>query len=312
MKAIYTFLFFLGLSLVSVAQSSKGFSFQGYARGADGSAIQNEANLEVKFSLFTDDENNPEFTEEQIRSTNGFGIFQAVVGETNTAAFDALDFASNDFFLKVEVKDNGAYQTVSKKLLRTVPYAKASESATVSAITERIMPGSNGVPPGSIAPFAGTSAPEGWELCNGNAFDGTLDKYKPLYDVIQNTYGGTAASSFNVPDLRGVFLRGLDNGRGLDDDRDLGPVVQSDQIKSHNHSASTSGAGGHSHSVSYWASDSEGGSGYNSMLWDDQYLKYQTFNTNAAGEHSHPIYVGATGGVETRPKNLAVNYIIKL
>ncbi|MFB6342487.1 tail fiber protein [Saccharicrinis sp. FJH62] len=311
MKAVYILLFFFCLSLVTIAQSTKGFSFQGYARGADGAALQNEPNLEVKFTLFSSNEASPEFTEDQTLSTNEFGVFQAVIGVVNTTAFDALDFASFDYTLKVEVKDNGAYQVVAKKLLLAVPYAKAAESSTRSVVADKVASGSNGVPPGTIVAFAGSTAPEGWVLCNGGAYDGEDEKYKALYTVITTTYGGTGSTNFYVPDLRGIFPRGLDAGRGFDSGRTLGSY-QEDLLKSHTHNATAGNAGAHSHSISYWGSDSEGGSGYNSMLWDDQYLQYKTWYTSTAGDHTHPITVENTGGSETRPKNIAVNYIIKL
>lgn len=310
MKAVSIFLMFLLVSLTTIAQSTKGFSFQGYARGADNQALQNEENLEVKFTLYSSNESDPEFVEEQSLTTNEFGIFQSIIGQVNTTDFNALDFTSFDYHLKVEVKDNGVYQKVAQKLLLAVPYSKASESAVRSITADKVKSGSNGVPPGTIMAYAGANAPEGWVMCNGSEYDKEDDRYKALYNVITNTYG-ESGSNFNVPDLRGVFPRGLDSGKGYDSGRLLGSY-QEDAFKSHNHSASSGNAGAHSHSISHWASDSEGGSGYVSMLWDDQQLVYKTFYTSWVGDHSHSVTVNSSGGAETRPKNIAVNYIIKL
>ncbi|MFB6319265.1 phage tail protein [Saccharicrinis sp. FJH54] len=321
MKAVYTLLFFFCLSLATIAQSTKGFSFQGYARGADGAALQNEPNLEVKFTLYSGNETNPEFTEDQTLSTNEFGVFQAVIGVVNTTAFDALDFASFDYTLKVEVKDNGAYQTVAKKILLAVPYAKAAESSTRSVVADKVKGGSNGVPPGTIVPYAGTSAPQGWVMCNGGTYNGNDDLYKELYNVIQTTYGGTGVTSFKVPDLRGVFLRGMDNGRGLDNGRNLGSY-QADEFKSHTHQYQMDNGGAHTHTIQKLPMDQVPNVNSSMKTLAETSSSDEAWSTPPGpipgdalswnGGHIHGLTIYNTGGNETRPVNVAVNYIIKL
>lgn len=56
-----------------------------------------------------------------------------------------------------------------------------------------------GFPPGFIAMFGGTTAPEGWLLCDGTSY--SAQEYSALYAVIGTTYG-TGAKTFTVPDLR--------------------------------------------------------------------------------------------------------------
>jgi microcystin-dependent protein len=57
---------------------------------------------------------------------------------------------------------------------------------------------------GTITAFAGSSAPTGWLICNGAALDSTTDSsVAALFSVIGTTYGGTGASNFYLPDLRG-------------------------------------------------------------------------------------------------------------
>ena len=137
------------------------------------------------------------------------------------------------------------------------------------------------VPPGIINQFAGGVAPAGYLLCDGSAVDRTT--YADLFAVISTTYGsGDGTTTFNLPDLRGEFVRGLDNSRGVDSGRTLGSF-QDHQIESHTHTGTSGDAG----------SDptKEGGGRRNS---DDGV--YTT---------------GATGGSETRPRNVALNFIIK-
>ena len=62
-------------------------------------------------------------------------------------------------------------------------------------------------PTGTVLPFAGSAAPEGWALCDGSAISRTT--YSKLFGVISTTYGvGDNSSTFNVPDMRGVYPRG--------------------------------------------------------------------------------------------------------
>ena len=61
--------------------------------------------------------------------------------------------------------------------------------------------------------------------------------YSVLYGKIGTTYGaGDGTTTFNKPDWRGVFMRGLDSGRGLDPSRVAGSL-QTDDVKSHTHVA---------------------------------------------------------------------------
>lgn len=64
-------------------------------------------------------------------------------------------------------------------------------------------------PVGVIAPFAGKKEkiPRGWLLCDGSAV--SKDDYSELFEVIGAGWGGDANPNFNLPDLRGKFLRGV-------------------------------------------------------------------------------------------------------
>ena len=69
---------------------------------------------------------------------------------------------------------------------------------------------------GDIIAFYGSTAPEGTLVCNGAAISRTT--YSELFGVIGTTAGaGDGSTTFNLPDLRGLFLRGLNgaNAAGL-------------------------------------------------------------------------------------------------
>lgn len=79
----------------------------------------------------------------------------------------------------------------------------------------------NAVPVGAVNTFAMNSAPSGWLSCAGAAVSRTT--YSSLWGAIGTTYGaGNGSTTFNLPDLRGEFVRGLDNSRGVDSGRSLG------------------------------------------------------------------------------------------
>ena len=85
------------------------------------------------------------------------------------------------------------------------------------------------IPSGAVMYFAGQTAPTGWLKANGAAVSRTL--YAALFQAVGTTYGaGDGRTTFNLPDLRGEFIRGWDDGRGIDSRRALGSG-QSDAIR---------------------------------------------------------------------------------
>ena len=71
------------------------------------------------------------------------------------------------------------------------------------------------VPVGVVNPFAGSTAPAGWLLCYGQAV--LRSQYPSLFSIVSTTYGsGDGSTTFNVPDLRGRSVAGLDNMGGTD------------------------------------------------------------------------------------------------
>ena len=82
---------------------------------------------------------------------------------------------------------------------------------------------------GSVMFFAAGSAPSGWLPANGAAIPRAI--YADLFKVFGTSFGaGDGSTTFNLPDLRGEFIRGWDGGRGVDANRAFG-VVQTDAIR---------------------------------------------------------------------------------
>jgi microcystin-dependent protein len=139
------------------------------------------------------------------------------------------------------------------------------------------------VPSGMIMSFAGSAAPTGWLKANGASV--SRSTYAALFTAIGTTYGaGNGSTTFTLPDLRGEFVRGWDDGRGIDASRAIG-TAQSDDFKSHTHNYLRNQGG---NSVTGGPSQINDG---------------ETFNSTSAAP--------ATGGTETRPRNIALLYCIK-
>lgn len=81
------------------------------------------------------------------------------------------------------------------------------------------------IPVGAIMAFAMSTPPDDWLECDGSAISRTT--YAALFAIIGTTYGaGDGSTTFNLPDLRGEFIRGWDNGKGTDTGRAFGSAQQ--------------------------------------------------------------------------------------
>jgi microcystin-dependent protein len=197
--------------------------------------------------------------------------------------------------------------------------------AKVKELADSIVPG---IPSGGIAAFARNSAPSGWLKANGAAVSRTT--YAALFAAIGTVFGaGDGSTTFNVPDLRGQFIRGWSDGHTVDSGRTIGSS-QTSQNLAHAHSGSTAAsAGAHTHPGSSAASNGAHahtggaavvGSGSVPGGSDD---KLGTGNTGSAGAHTHTLTIASDGahthtltiasdgGTEARPINVALLYCIK-
>lgn len=90
-----------------------------------------------------------------------------------------------------------------------LPMVNKEAATTQKATVDMLMP------TGTILDFAGSSAPDGFLMCYGQALDADSNpEYQALYDVIGNAYGGSDNSDFVVPDLRGRVAAGKDDMGG--------------------------------------------------------------------------------------------------
>ena len=181
-----------------------------------------------------------------------------------------------------------------------------------------------GVPTGSVHMMATTTAPSGYLKCDGAAISRTA--FADLFAIIGTTHGeGDGSSTFNVPDLRGEFVRGWDDARGVDSGRTFGSS-QSDTNKQHNHSAtstSTISPADHNHvfpgddQLSFTANGRGG--------WTDRRTGTFSYDADSSTSGNGIIYrtsdatlstststsIANDGGSEARPRNIAMMYVIK-
>lgn len=137
--------------------------------------------------------------------------------------------------------------------------------------------------------FAMTTAPDGWLKANGQAVSRVT--YARLFSRIGTIYGvGNGSTTFNLPEWRGEFVRGLDDGRGVDIGRTIGSA-QSDLIKSHTHTVRM-------------------GSDVNGVIpWNNG--KSVSTSNESLPANAGTSQVESFGGGETRPRNVALLACIK-
>ena len=155
-----------------------------------------------------------------------------------------------------------------------------------------------------------------------------------LFAIIGTTYGAVDGSHFNVPELRGEFIRGFDDSRGVDSGRSINDPQGGENLQ-HNHTASSNASvsdSGHFHQS--FRSGNQGERQHNSNLNSSNFPssgtgagnKNEAYNivANNAEANVGKTSTATTGlsvsvstntsnqGSEARPRNIAMLYIIKI
>jgi microcystin-dependent protein len=152
----------------------------------------------------------------------------------------------------------------------------AGHATTADSLTTPIA----STPIGLVEMFAGINVPENYLECNGQL----LPRTHPLFAVLSTYWGaGDGSTTFAIPDMRGVFPRGWDHGRGLDSGRAFGSY-QEDTVQEHTHT-------------------------YNKTAGSGPVVTNGYYSLN--GEASTSGVKGARVSSETRSKNNAIMFIIK-
>ena len=164
------------------------------------------------------------------------------------------------------------------------------------------------VPTGMIMWWTSPSSiPTGWIKCDGRAISSTGTTADLYQFLLNNSTAWNNGTTVRVPDLRGRFIRGYNDGSMHDPADPPFGDYQEDTFQTHGHSVSDPG---HDHRIS--------GNGYNAsatspgddVIVDDNLGVAKTSSTNDSltGITVEP----AGGGPETRPKNINLTAVIKL
>ena len=252
--------------------------------------------------------------EKHINVTVREGDFSVLLGN-NTPLTNTL-FTDPDRFIGVTVHPYN--EMIPRQRFASVPYAMHSYHATkadlLSGQSARVL-----MPPGTIVGYGGETPPDGWLLCDGSEV--SRSKYPELFAAIGTLHGeGDGQTTFNLPDYRGRFLRGVDGGVGRDPDAnsrtasnlggnsgDAVGSVQGSATGRPNTPFTTDTTGEHFHQTPTL----DGLSGSYEVAAGRYGYDYgdQSPPTTSDGNHSHTITSG--GDNETRPINSYVNFMIK-
>lgn len=191
----------------------------------------------------------------------------------------------------------------------------AQDYVTLAQLQAMIM--GLGVPTGVIEAYTISSSvpPAGWVFANGQSLSRAT--FPVLWAAAQagnnlaatqeaktaGQYGpGNGSTTFTLPNLYadgGYFIRPITSGRGIG-------TIQQDELKEHTHAGTAASAGAHTHTLGLGVSQADGlGGGRLTGTGATQ------FTTSTNGAHTHELTITATGGSETRPKNIAYPVIIK-
>jgi len=188
-------------------------------------------------------------------------------------------------------------------------------------------------PAGTIMPYAGPLTQQviaglvatGWLACDGSRLP-INPQFQELYQVIGHNYGGDNQTYFNLPDLRGRFVRGTDHGAARDPDRasrtapaaggNTGDAVgssEADATAVPTVAFTTSESAGHQHLVPYQpVTDHHAAKGASGVAAADRMAWVPgTVDTSTAGAHTHSVGLSFGGDVECRPVNIYLFWLIK-
>jgi microcystin-dependent protein len=237
----------------------------------------------VTFRLYTAEVGGTLIWTEQQNLTVNEGVFDAQLGATTTLKSEYFRYP--ELWLSTSV---GNSPEASRRQLLSTPFAIRA---------------GNGVPAGTVMPFAGSEnkIPSGWLLCDGRELD--IATYPELHETLEATWGSATAGKFKIPDLRGRTAVGAGDGDGQASA--LTNRILGESLGEENHTLSEAEMPSHTHD-------------YQDFYWSDSgnVAAFATPNGDDVGSRPDATRTSiATGG--SQPHNnmqpsVFLNYIIKL
>jgi len=215
-----------------------------------------------------------------------------------TSLLELINFMANNLSVSSSMITDGTIQTVD---------------IADGAITAAKMASSAVTPAGIISPFAGSTAPTGWLVCDGQLASRTI--YSGLYGAIGDTYGaGDGSTTFNIPDLRGRTIAGQDDMGGTSANRLTGQTggIDGDIL------GATGGAESHTLTTSEMPAHNHSGTVDLRTNWEAGTSSLSPIGTGSArydGNASRPsLSISNAGGGAVHNNvqpTIVLNYIIK-
>lgn len=305
MKKVFLFIAFLVAISANAQNSGLGFNYQAVVRNANGVLLA-DTTVNLRVSLYPGQQaSTPTWVETHAVHTDFSGCFGITIGkgERNNSSivqnYSDVNFSAIYYWLKIEILEGNAYREISYSQLPSAPYSEVAYNALFS-------------PAGVVSPFAGPveNIPAGWLLCDGSEI--SRSDYPDLYDAIGVCWGvGDGSTTFNLPDLRGLFLRGVSGNSGNDEDADNRIVLNDNGGNTGNNVGSYQGDAirnivGHFKADSYYKG-ADGAFAQDNVVSSPNVLNWMNDGLTYSFDASRVVPVGN----DNRPKNAYVNYIIK-
>lgn len=308
MKKTLFILAFMVAIAANAQNSGLGFNYQAVVRNANGVLLA-DTTVNLRVSLYPGQQaSTPTWVETHAVHTDFSGCFGITVGkgerDNSSVAENYFDvnFSAIYYWLKIEIFEGEAYREISYSQLPSAPYAEVAYNAIA-------------IPAGVIVPFGGEEVPFGWMLCDGAQVSRT--EYANLYNAIGVCWGtGDGSTTFNLPDMRGMFLRGVSGNSGNDEDANTRLVLNDNGGNTGNSVGSYQGDAIRNITGTFAGNDLT--DNVAQPVVDGAFYKFWSGARDAKNGADGGNYgfgfdasLVVPVGNDNRPKNVYVNYIIK-
>ena len=266
----------------------------------------------------------------QFKSLSSIGIALKLTTNENTIILDSTSAVTNGINSNIgtgsgkilKQNTNGVLEFKKIKAGEGIVINNGNDDITISAKSTI----DSLIPVGAVMPFARTTAPAGWLVCNGDILPNGVDTVQGIradFSILWTVLRGFFGSSGQLPDLRGEFVRGWDDTREVDKGRVFGSSQKGTAtIIDPNKSSTTvcnpinriDKTGGNLSTSWLDVDNSSSDVGVDHVvnakdMWPNILNSYQTTTTTSGS--AIELNTGGFGTGSARPRNVALLYCIK-
>ena len=264
-------------------------------------------NLKTKVNNNNTDLTNINYTSSNLTTsiTNNVYCANLTCGNINTSYLTTLTSNVQTQLDNISVPTN----TVTTDTEQTISAAKTF-SSNVNTTANYLQNGFSLLPIGTILMYGGSVPPTLFTACQGQSLSRT--SFAELFAVIGTTYGSTSSTTFNIPDMQGLFVRGAGTHLTLSNVSGILGRIQSSSIGVHSHDFSAVSQNGLTNSNALTGVDllNVVGGALNKV-----FAPFTNPIVNFINNRTSAIYDSAGSaitGSETRPNNICLTYMIKV